>query len=242
MTQARLVNTIPQWSDCSVYRFMVRDPNTNYTTRRVGYIGETARMPLDRLIEHLRKKPWGDTIVGWEIIEDGCPDKASVLVAEKAAVLAEKPLYNDEYQRNAPHRIPEWDQKRQRMERDAARATSRGNGMTQSTKAPRPNAAPTSNPQRQPARKPPRLPARWRRRRNWAFAWLASTLGLWAVLALLTARVVVQWQVLPIGAAGAVSAAYVFHLPKRRRKTAWTIVGVVTLVLAALVLAALAAH
>lgn len=111
----------PLTEPCSLYRFTVWDPNTGYTTKRRGYIGETGRMPIERLVEHLRARyPWGDTVVGWEVDDRSFADKAAVVAAERVAVQRERPLYNDEWNRGNPDRIGYAEQVRQRHERDAA--------------------------------------------------------------------------------------------------------------------------
>jgi hypothetical protein len=110
--------------DCALYRIMVLDPRTNYTTVTLGYIGETGRMPFTRFVEHLYDQPFGDTIVGHPHVDPRAfAGKAQVLAAEEAAVRAEKPLYNIEYQKGAPHQIPQWTAREQRAERDRRRGT-----------------------------------------------------------------------------------------------------------------------
>jgi hypothetical protein len=160
--------------DCALYRIMVVHPVTGKVV--LGYIGETGRMPFTRFMEHLYDQPWGDTIVGHPHVDPRVfASKAEVLAAEEAAVLAEKPLYNIDYQKGAPHQIPQWTAREQRAERDRQRGTVTPDWAAKGTGA-LPRTAASS------ARRP-RLSPRWRRRRDWAIGlsagWLAGTLLLW---------------------------------------------------------------
>jgi hypothetical protein len=207
----------------------------------IGYVGKTVQKPTARDDQHRgiapspngeppECQPFSDTIVGpIRVVEQGMWTERELDDRETFWIERLLPVYNwQKNPRSNPNRIAISDARAHRDFRDRARGQ-----LPRQWPAFRNPPKSLPAPITRPVRKPSRLPARWRRRRNWACAWLASTLGLWAVLALLTARVVVQWQVLPIGAAGAVSAAYVFRL-KRRRKIAWAILGIVTVVLAAL--------
>lgn len=107
--------------DCRLYRFYVWDPRTNYTTKTLGYIGETVRQPLARLLEHLNDQPWSDTIVGWEVDDRVFAGKDAVLAAEAGAIRAEKPLYNIRGNMDNGRRIPPWTAKAQRLARDQAK-------------------------------------------------------------------------------------------------------------------------
>lgn len=163
--------------DCALYRIMVVHPVTGKVV--LGYIGETGRMPFTRFMEHLYDQPWGDTIVGHPHVDARVfSSKAEVLAAEKAATLAEKPLYPIEYQRGAPHQIPQWTAREQRAERDRLRGTVTPDWAAK-------GAAATAGPARSvaPRTRPSKLSPRWRRRRNWAVGltsgWLALTLLLW---------------------------------------------------------------
>lgn len=109
--------------DCALYRFWVRHPVTGL--RALGYIGETARAPFVRLMEHIQEKPWADTIIGWEVDDRTFTGKEAVLAAERAAIHAEKPLYNIEENLGNRGRIPPWTAKEQRAARDADRRASR---------------------------------------------------------------------------------------------------------------------
>ena len=170
--------------DCHVYRFYVRDPGTNYQSKVLGYVGETARLPFARLMEHIKDQPWADTIVGWEVDDAVYAGKEAVLAAERAAVERELPLYNYEFNLGNPHRIEIWKAKEQRAARDTAagkkpwQAGERGRAY----QAPAPRPAPVRRPPRAPQReafRPPSLPPRWRRARNRAAAWV----GAWLVVA-----------------------------------------------------------
>lgn len=111
----------PQVRPCSLYRITAWNPHDGYRTKWLGYLGETERLPIERLAEHLRAEyPWGDTITAIEVDDRVWPDKASVLAAERAAVEVERPLYNDEYNRRNPLWIDYEVQVAQRHERDRA--------------------------------------------------------------------------------------------------------------------------
>lgn len=101
--------------ECALYRFWVRHPVTGQ--RVLGYVGETARMPFVRLMEHVLEQPWADTILAWEVDDTTYPGKAAVLAAEKAAIEAERPLYNIEGNMGNPSRIPPWTAVQQRQAR-----------------------------------------------------------------------------------------------------------------------------
>lgn len=202
--------------DVHLYEFTVTDPRERYATTWCGYIGESERIPHERMGEHLAKVPWGDTVVSWRIIETGHPGKSSAWSAEKAAIEAKLPLYNTEYNRANPYRIDYDMQVRQRHERDRAA----GRPLWQ-PKAPR-RARTTPSTPRPPAR--PRL-TRAQKRARVRLAGYALT---WAVLA-----AAAWWGLpqlgLPSGAgvsSGAASAAlaggrgvwWFAGLSRRRRK------------------------
>lgn len=203
--------------DCRLYRFWVRDPDTG--ERVFGYLGETVRQPLARLVEHLNSQPWADTIIGWEVDDRVFAGKDAVLAAERAAVEAELPLYNDEWNRGNPHRIDLEQARLQRWARDDAAGKPRW-----APPAKRPRAAPrtVSAPASRTARLllwwavlPP-----WRQKAAlWSVGWSASTLTLWASLARL--GFAPDWRV-NAGAAALLSAwALVWavrHKPKRRKR------------------------
>jgi hypothetical protein len=90
----------------------------------LGYLGETVREPLVRLIEHVMDQPWADTIVGYDVDPRVFVGKAAVLEAEEAAIRSERPLYNVVHNEGG-HRIPPPLAIRQRRARDAAKADAR---------------------------------------------------------------------------------------------------------------------
>lgn len=196
---------------CSLYRIYVLDPRTNYKTIALGYVGETGRMPFTRFIEHLYEQPFGDTIVGHPEVDPRVfAGKDAVLAAERAAVEAEKPLYNDEFNRGNPNRITIPEAIRQRQRREAAR----GN----------PNWAPGQKSQRTVA-----APAttsrlgRWWARRRWrliglAVAWIVLFVGGVGV-----ARKVFDGAEAVYGGAGLATAPFVIVQVEvwRRRVRRW---------------------
>lgn len=109
--------------DCHLYRFWVRHPVTG--ERVLGYVGETVRMPFERLMEHVYSQPWADTIVAWEVDDIAYPGKRAVLAAEAVAIRREKPLYNVEHNTGNPRRIIPPDAIRQRRARDAQQGRPR---------------------------------------------------------------------------------------------------------------------
>lgn len=102
--------------DCALYRFWVRHPVTGRTV--LGYVGETARMPFVRLMEHVLAQPWADIIVRWEVDPVTYRGKDAVLAAEMTAIGRERPLYNVEGNRGNPDRIPPWQAVKQRQARE----------------------------------------------------------------------------------------------------------------------------
>ncbi|MFI5938120.1 hypothetical protein [Actinoplanes sp. NPDC051494] len=108
----------PGLRECRLYRFYVADPATG--ERVLGYIGETWQLPFERLMQHVRDQPWADTMLGWELDPVIYWGKDAVLAAEQAAVEAERPLYNYEWNRGNPLRIEIWRAKEQRWARDDA--------------------------------------------------------------------------------------------------------------------------
>jgi hypothetical protein len=137
--------------DCRLYRFFVTDPRTNYTTKTLGYVGESVRLPFQRMMEHIYEQPWADTIVGWEVDATVYPGKAAVLAAEEAAIKAERPLYNVEHNRGNPRRVKPWDAERQaaergRMLRPQPRTTQRPQARATSQRRPTKRAADPAPP------------------------------------------------------------------------------------------------
>jgi hypothetical protein len=220
--------TIPPHADvrdCRLYRFRVYHPDDMHLPpeqRRVvlGYVGETVRLPLARLIEHLYDQPWADTIVGWEVDPRVFAGKAAVLEAERLAIETEQPLYNVEHNRGNPHRITPPAAIRQRRTRDASKqGTARWvhpDDRGGATRAPA------------PARPRPVVRRRWSSRRKHvtglAVAWPVVTAAGWVWLAV--ERLVGSWQ--DQAATAAVGALVVTlwvwagcPVTRRQRRKAW---------------------
>ncbi len=198
---------------CSLYRIYVWNPHDGLRSKWLGYLGETERLPIERLLEHLKARyPWGDTIVAIEVDDRVWPDKRSVLAAERAAVEAEQPLYNDEYNRRNPLWIPYEVQVRQRHERDLAQGLPLWQPGSRQVRRPRQPARP------QP--RPARVRASWRRlsrrqqtRLGWAVVWLF-------LFALVAWRLPdgLGWSSTAWVSAGAATSAVGALLPRRRRR------------------------
>ena len=161
--------------DCHLYRFWVRHPLTR--VRVLGYVGETVRLPFERLMEHIYSQPWADTIIAWEVDDVVYPGKAAVLEAEKFAVETEFPLYNYEWNLANPNRVEIWRAKQQRWARDDQR--NRPRWVDSASKTQRSRAS--------DARPRPRNANRGGRRKA-AELWTLAVVGLtaWLLLALMT--------------------------------------------------------
>lgn len=196
---------------CSLYRIYVLDPRTNYTTVTLGYIGETGRMPFTRFIEHLYEQPWGDTIVGHPEVDPRVfAGKDAVLAAERAAVEAEHPLFNIEFNMGNPDRIRPWEAHEQRRRREAAKG----------------------NPDWVTGKNRPQVPAqpvgvsrfgRWWARRRWRVVGLAA---VWLVLFLGgigVARKVLEGVDVVYGGAGLATVPFVIVQAEisRRKVCRW---------------------
>jgi hypothetical protein len=174
--------TIPPHADtrdCRLYRFRVYHPDDMHLApeqRRIvlGYIGETVRMPLARLLEHLYDQPWADTIVGWDVDPRIFPGKAAVLAAERHAIEQEQPLYNVEWNRGNDGRIPPPLAIRQRRARDAAKSAPR---WVHPDDRGGPVRAPTPGRSRPAVRKP--WTSRRRHLTGLGIGWLNVTLAAW---------------------------------------------------------------
>jgi hypothetical protein len=90
--------------DCNLYLIFTRDPWKRTTEVIVGYVGETARQPLDRLLEHIRKQWFARDFRGFLVVMDpqtGEPkvfaSKAEVWAEERRLVEEYEPPYNREY-------------------------------------------------------------------------------------------------------------------------------------------------
>lgn len=212
----------PQAGPCSLYRITVWNPHDGYRTKRLGYLGETGRLPIERLAEHLRAQyPWGDTVCAIEVDDRVWPDKAAVLLAEEAAVRSERPLYNVEFNGRNPLRIPYGVQVRQRHARDRA--------------AGRPLWQPASPRPRRRSVQPSRPAAvGWWHRSRWTGwhvlppAWVGLSLLVWGWLdgpwaAFWTAAgepEVAGWSPAPAGVLAAVGLGWgvARGRPRRRRR------------------------
>jgi hypothetical protein len=169
--------------DCRLYRFRVYHPDDMMLPpgqRRVviGYIGETAREPLARLLEHVYDQPWADTIVGWDLDPRVFAGKAAVLEAERFAIEVEMPLYNYEHNLANPRRVEIWRAKEQREFRDAARPVAQAwvapDVRGGSTRVQRRTAVP---------RKPRRSWSRGQKHAlRWSVTWVVSTVAGWVWL------------------------------------------------------------
>lgn len=158
--------------DCALYRFWVSHPDTGQ--RALGYIGETARMPFQRLMEHIYDQPWADTIIAWEVDQAVYPGKEAVWAAERAAIEAERPLYNIEHNRENPSRIRPWVAVAQRQARQPG-----WEPPVKGARVPRQRTA-----RRTPARRQQPTPALarwWQRHRTTVTAWAGLWLTLWAL-------------------------------------------------------------
>jgi hypothetical protein len=158
--------------DCRLYRFYVTHPVTGVVV--LGYVGETVRVPLRRLMEHIESQPWSDTVVRWEVDPEVFVGKSAVLKAERATVEVELPLYNYEWNQGNPHRVPIPEARRQREARDSARGV-------QSPSWDRPLVA--SARSGVAARKPSARPS-VRETGTPPGGWLVGSVGAWPVLAI----------------------------------------------------------
>jgi hypothetical protein len=166
------VTAPPQVRPCSLYRITVWNPHDGYRTKWLGYLGETERLPIERLLEHLKARyPWGDTIVAIEVDDRQWPDKDAVLRAERAAVEAEQPLYNVEWNGRNPLWIPYEQQVAQRHQRDADEGFPPWAPGKRQVRRPRRSMRPPSRPTRARASWR-RLPRRTRSAFGWAVVWL----------------------------------------------------------------------
>lgn len=204
--------------DCALYRIYVLDPRTNYTTVCLGYIGETAREPFVRFLEHLYEQPFGDTIVGFPQVDPRVfAGKDEVLEAERLAVEAERPLYNYEWNLDNPDRIEIWRTRQQRAERDAKRAAQRGETpqpKARSAEKTQP-AAKTSRRRPIPKPAPAAVPVVVDSGRPWLFTRPALLGYGWLVLAVVVALLMARMQVVSgwnAAEAGAGTATFLYAL------------------------------
>jgi hypothetical protein len=210
-------------------------------TIEVGYVGQTVQDPAERDAQHRGRKPgpgesavkcqpFSDVIYGEMFVIEVVPiDKLDE--REMHHIQRLKPAYNHQLQsKDNPNRIQISDARRHRDARDAAKGLA-PREWPPLRNPPKFLASPRATPSA-PVRKRLKLPARWRARRNWAAGWLASVVVVWSLFAALAAKlhVAVGWSVPPVASAGLISAAFTLHLPKRKRKAAWAVITVVTLI------------
>ncbi|BCL12831.1 hypothetical protein [Micromonospora sagamiensis] len=173
----RSASAVSGQRNCALYRFWVRHPETG--ERALGYIGETGRLPFQRLMEHIYQQPWADTILAWEVDPITFPHKASVLAAERRAIETELPLYNVDGNLANPGRIPPGRAVLQRQARDPGWVQPQRNVRVPRQRAPRTTAAP--RPVRRTA-PPSQLTRWWRKYQTTISVWAVLWLLLWAVL------------------------------------------------------------
>ena len=71
---------------------------------RLGWIGQSHRMPLDRCLEHLRRAGYGPLIGAWALGPDEYETEEDVLAAERAAIHEHRPLWNRQHNMDNPLR------------------------------------------------------------------------------------------------------------------------------------------
>ncbi len=167
----------PDLRVCRLYRFYVEHPITGEEV--LGYVGETIREPVARLLEHLRDQPWFDTVVRWERDPRVFRSKAEVLEAERLAIAVERPLYNVLGNEHNDERITPPDAIRQRRARDARLGEP-------SWVHPKDRSPDEFGPVRLRARPAPRKAEPWPRWRKhllgWAITWPILTVSGWVTL------------------------------------------------------------
>ena len=208
--------------DCRLYRFRVYHPHDMHLPpdqRRIvlGYVGETARMPLARLLEHIQNQPWADTIVGWDLDPRVFAGKQAVLAAEAAAIEREKPLYNVIGNERNRRRITPPDAMRQRRARDAAKPVGQRWVHPDDRGGP---ARVSSRTAKRPRVRRRKLPPWQRKLLDLVAAWAVMTAGVWFLFA--HYEVIPGWRVQGF-VAGLGSLIWVLLLwsqtrPRRRRR------------------------
>lgn len=130
-----------QWC---VYEIAVLDFRRDYQgTTPHGYVGQSERcepdrartagghrvhgdVPFARFLEHLATKDFSDIMVGQpRVVAGPFTTEDAALAAETAEILARRPQYNIEGNPDHADRVPPFDQKRMRIERDQARTSGR---------------------------------------------------------------------------------------------------------------------
>lgn len=94
-----------------VYVFRARHPATGVLVRH-GYIGKTRWLKL-RLAQHLERSDWRDTVTEWDVLWYS-PDVTAFGLwwREVWYILTRMPLYNYQWNRLNPRRIPKYEQRR----------------------------------------------------------------------------------------------------------------------------------
>ncbi|WP_341719907.1 hypothetical protein QQG74_09475 [Micromonospora sp. FIMYZ51] len=82
------------------------------------YIGITERTAVARWAEHLERKTWAPDIACWERDPKVWPSQESVLAAERAAIVAERPVHNVAHNGNNPGAV----RRRRHLPRHVVRA------------------------------------------------------------------------------------------------------------------------
>jgi hypothetical protein len=220
---------------CRLYWIYVWDPRTDFTTLTLGYIGETSRVnnPGMRFCEHVDDQPWSDTLPTTDPIEafaagyfvasaEVYPDKFAAWAAEELAILRDRPLYNDEYNRSNPDRIFLSDARAARVERDAANGVPLEQSwavLEELRQQRRAANEPAPRPRVTMWRSLRRLDRRDWRRIGWATLWLLPTLGGWWLLAHYVA-VVSTWRL--GGVSGStVGVLLLWRAMPRRKRPRW---------------------
>lgn len=92
----------------------------------MDYIGQSRRKLKTREAEHRDCQPWSDLIKGsFYVIARGMWDDDELDEQERAAIARHRPRLNYKENLDNPDRIPKWDQRDQRWERDDAEGQPR---------------------------------------------------------------------------------------------------------------------
>ena len=113
------------WRRGIIYAYSTIDPRTG-KRERWAYVGKTRQKLMSRHDQHMKSQPWSDLYpqvrVVWEF--SSCPDWWLSL-AEKWTIKYTRPLYNYEYNTKNSRRIPKYEAKSQRYDRDMQLRRSR---------------------------------------------------------------------------------------------------------------------
>jgi hypothetical protein len=102
----------PDERECSLYRFVGLDPHDRGIGDVLLYIGESAREPFTRMLEHIHEQSWAWRIRGFQVDKRVFASKEEVLAAEKHAIRTEQPIYNTEHNLGNPDRIATYGRRR----------------------------------------------------------------------------------------------------------------------------------